>query len=88
MTHHQPISAFDKHCPALLRLLQQNKVTAWFWGHEHRFALYAHRSDLPYGRLIGHGGVPVHDVGRAAACRRRTLAADDRRRRCSRDRRG
>jgi len=59
MSHHQPISAFGKHCPALLRLMQQNKVTAWFWGHEHRFVLYAHRPDLPYGRLIGHGGVPV-----------------------------
>jgi len=63
MTHHQPISAFDKHCPALLALMQRNKITAWFWGHEHRFALYAQRPDLPYGRLIGHSGVPVWAEG-------------------------
>ncbi len=43
--------------------MQQNKVTAWFWGREHRFALYAPWSDLPYGRLVGHGGVPVWAEG-------------------------
>ena len=43
----------------LQRLLVRNKVTAWFWGHEHRFAIYKARPDLQYGRLIGHSGVPV-----------------------------
>jgi predicted phosphodiesterase len=59
MTHHQPFSAFEKDCVALQPLMQRNKVTAWFWGHEHRFAMYKARPDLPYGRLIGHSGVPV-----------------------------
>jgi Calcineurin-like phosphoesterase len=59
MTHHQPFSAFENDCVKLQRLLARNKVTAWFWGHEHRFAMYKTRPDLPYGRLIGHGGVPV-----------------------------
>jgi hypothetical protein len=59
MTHHQPFSAFEDDCVKLQRLLTRNKVTAWFWGHEHRFAMYKPRPDLPYGRLIGHGGVPV-----------------------------
>lgn len=60
MTHHQPFSAFgEKSHPDLEALLARNRVTAWFWGHEHRFAKYQTRPDLKYGRLIGHGGVPV-----------------------------
>lgn len=59
MTHHQPISAFDTPCVKLQPLLARNKITAWFWGHEHRFVIYKPRPDLPYGRLIGHAGVPV-----------------------------
>lgn len=59
LTHHQPISAFEHEYSKLQALLSRNQVRAWFWGHEHRFALYRQREDLPYGRLIGHGGVPV-----------------------------
>jgi Calcineurin-like phosphoesterase len=60
MTHHQPFSSFgERSCPDLQVLLAKNKVTAWFWGHEHRFAKYQSRPDLKYARLIGHGGVPV-----------------------------
>ena len=59
LTHHQPFSAFGDGYESLLPLLAQNRVRAWFWGHEHRFALYKPRPDLPYGRLIGHSGVPV-----------------------------
>lgn len=59
MTHHQPFSAFESDCVNLQPLLRRNRVRAWFWGHEHRFAMYKPREDLPYGRLIGHGGVPV-----------------------------
>lgn len=60
MTHHQPFSAFgEKSYPDLQALLARNRVTAWYWGHEHRFALYRSRPDLKYGRLLGHSGVPV-----------------------------
>lgn len=59
LSHHQPFSAFENDCPSLLGLLANNTVTGWFWGHEHRFAVYKPRPDLKYGRLIGHGGVPV-----------------------------
>jgi hypothetical protein len=59
MTHHQPFSAFEDEYPELWRLTARNDVTAWFWGHEHRFAIYEPRPDLLHGRLIGHGGVPV-----------------------------
>lgn len=59
LTHHQPFSAFEKDYISLQKLLDCNTVTAWFWGHEHRFAVYEPRPKLPFGRLIGHGGVPV-----------------------------
>jgi len=59
LTHHQPFSAFEGDCLALQRLYTRNTVTAWFWGHEHRFAAYKPRTGLRYGRLVGHGGVPV-----------------------------
>ena len=59
MTHHQPFSAFEDQYLELWRLTARNAVTAWFWGHEHRFAIYEPRPELPYGRLVGHGGVPV-----------------------------
>lgn len=60
MTHHQPFSSFgEKSYTDLQVLYARNKVTAWFWGHEHRFAMYKPKDKLPYGRLIGHGGVPV-----------------------------
>jgi hypothetical protein len=58
MTHHQPFSAFEKDYVKLQPLVK-NKPTAWFWGHEHRFAMYKARPDLERGWLIGHAGVPV-----------------------------
>lgn len=59
MTHHQPFSSFEKDCVELHRLLARNTLAAWFWGHEHRFTIYEPRPYLKYGRLVGHGGVPV-----------------------------
>jgi len=59
LSHHQPFSAFEKQYVNLQPLLSRNRVTAWFWGHEHRFAMYRPRPDVKYARLIGHGGVPV-----------------------------
>jgi hypothetical protein len=64
MTHHQPFSGYEKVDPRLLRQLKpaidQGKVRAWFWGHEHRCSLYAPRDGVHYGRCVGHGGVPVY----------------------------
>jgi hypothetical protein len=59
LSHHQPFSAFEQEYIKLQPLLSRNRVTAWFWGHEHRFAMYKPRPDVQYARLIGHGGVPV-----------------------------
>jgi hypothetical protein len=67
LSHHQYWSAFEDQIPRpaqqLARLLPHNKPVLWFWGHEHRFALYGaqqHDGGIPaYGRCIGHGGMPV-----------------------------
>jgi hypothetical protein len=61
--HHQPFSAFEGQGPkltsALTRVLATGRVFAWYWGHEHRCALYdAHPQWGLLGRCIGHGGMP------------------------------
>lgn len=66
LSHHQYTSAFDKTYPATARQLAKifgNRKVLWFWGHEHRLALYGlYKIDdgiSAYGRCIGHGGMPV-----------------------------
>lgn len=39
-------------------LLQSRAVEAWFWGHEHRFALYDSTAEILRPRLLGNGGIP------------------------------
>jgi|GEM_PF-1461017 len=41
------------------RLASHGNMAAWFWGHEHRFAIYDPYADIPLGRCIGHGAVPM-----------------------------
>ncbi|AEU37456.1 metallophosphoesterase family protein [Granulicella mallensis] len=73
LTHHQPVSAHtDEHNDsAPLRSdivdlmavdgIGQTAIFGWFFGHEHRCALYRD-SELPYNaRLIGNGCIP-HQV--------------------------
>src|SRR5215510_47693 len=36
------------------------KIKSWFWGHEHRFMLFSESQNVEFGRLVGHGGVPVY----------------------------
>ena len=63
LTHHQPVSSYEESSGKLLErlrpTLKENLVRAWFWGHEHRCAIYKKRARIEYPRLIGHGGVPV-----------------------------
>jgi hypothetical protein len=63
MTHHQPFSSFETAGGAMLNrlrpVLSSGLVRAWFWGHEHRCAIYNARENVAYPRLVGHGGVPV-----------------------------
>ena len=64
LSHHQPFSAFEKDGEKLLKKLEEPLVSggvrAWFWGHEHRCALYQPREGIEYPRCIGHGGVPFY----------------------------
>jgi len=64
LSHHQPFSLYGEHeSPAveakLENLLKTRMVRVWFWGHEHRCAMYQPRHYIQSPRLIGHGGVPV-----------------------------
>jgi hypothetical protein len=74
LSHHQLLSAYDLGdlgtvLPYKLQVLLENKrITAWLWGHEHRcmgFDDPEHR--IPFVRCIGHGGVPVPLSGDAGA---------------------
>jgi hypothetical protein len=62
-SHHQLFSAFDDHGTkleqALRHLLERGAITAWYWGHEHRAAIYdAHPRYGLLGRCLGNGGIP------------------------------
>ncbi|WP_437721301.1 metallophosphoesterase family protein [Sorangium sp. So ce861] len=62
-THHQPFSLFETPGPKLLQQLQPllaaRKISAWYWGHEHRAVFYdKHPTWGVFGRCIGHGGFP------------------------------
>ncbi len=64
-SHHQLVSVYDKSdiggtLPAKLApVLDANRVTAWWWGHEHRAIIYQEAAGVRYPRCLGHGGVPV-----------------------------
>jgi hypothetical protein len=71
-SHHQPFSALDDQGPklqvALADLLDKQRITAWFWGHEHRLVVYEPHSKWGLkGRCVGHGGFPAErDTGLGA----------------------
>ena len=63
-SHHQPFSQLDLQGPklqvALADLLNQGRIHAWFWGHEHRLVLYDPHPKWGFkGRCIGNGGFPA-----------------------------
>ena len=65
LSHHQCFSRYDYWYPKQARQLAQfvTGPVLWFWGHEHRVAIYSEFS-VPggvqtFGRCIGHGGMPV-----------------------------
>jgi hypothetical protein len=65
LSHHQPFSAWENESPAMVAALEPllkgpREVAAWFWGHEHRCAVYEKAHNIRYPALIGHGGVPVY----------------------------
>jgi hypothetical protein len=65
LTHHQYYSAYDVCYTTQARQIAEffPGPVLWFWGHEHRMAIYEEYgvSDgvRAFGRCIGHGGMPV-----------------------------
>lgn len=65
LTHHQYYSRYDswytKPAAQLADFFKQPVL--WFWGHEHRLAIYPQLQVkggvTAFGRCIGHGGMPV-----------------------------
>jgi hypothetical protein len=63
-SHHQPFSQLDDQGPklqiALADLLAQQRIHAWFWGHEHRLVVYEPHPQWAFkGRCVGNGGFPA-----------------------------
>jgi Calcineurin-like phosphoesterase len=65
LSHHGAYSSFGEwyRIPAMQLAKCIHRPVIWFWGHEHKLAIYDKYS-LPdgitsYGRCIGHGGMPV-----------------------------
>jgi hypothetical protein len=65
LTHHQYYSRYDYWYPRQAKQLSEffHRPVLWFWGHEHRLAIYRQfevQGGLSaFGRCIGHGGMPV-----------------------------
>jgi hypothetical protein len=64
LSHHQLFSHYELDSPLLMQRLEpilnaRPPIDAWFWGHEHRCAVYKPTPSIDYPSLIGHGGVPV-----------------------------
>lgn len=64
LSHHQLFSAYEsgsKHLGAQLRdTLAAGLIRCWYWGHEHRCAIYEPHMGVEYARCVGHGGIPVY----------------------------
>jgi hypothetical protein len=63
LSHHQLFSPWEEHSKVLFKqlgpVLNEKLVKAWFWGHEHRCAIYKEMNGVEYPCLLGHAGVPV-----------------------------
>ncbi len=73
-SHHPLFSAYDAIGGEAVNTLLLGqisaslpKVTAWFWGHEHRLGVYDPFQGLARGRCLGHAAVPVFDDGKGDA---------------------
>ncbi|MGD0062275.1 MAG: metallophosphoesterase [Streptosporangiaceae bacterium] len=68
LSHHQLVTAYDHAdigtvLPGKLGpVLDSGRVTAWWWGHEHRCMTFKAAGGVSFPRCVGHGGVPVAQV--------------------------
>jgi hypothetical protein len=64
-SHHQLVSVYDKSDLGstlpddLAPVLHSDRVTAWWWGHEHRAITYQPAAGVRFPRCLGNGGVPL-----------------------------
>ena len=64
-SHHQLVSVYDQEDitpelgSKLAPVLTRDRVTAWWWGHEHRALAYRAADGVHYPRCLGNGGVPI-----------------------------
>lgn len=63
LSHHQPFSLRERRYDAMVArlrpLLEERRIFAWYWGHEHRCVVYErHPAWGFHGRCIGHSGYP------------------------------
>ena len=65
LSHHLLVTAYDAAdigavLPGKLKpVLDNGRVTAWWWGHEHRCMWFKPSLGVGFPRCVGHGGVPV-----------------------------
>ncbi len=70
LSHHQYYSAFEAGYKKPAKQLEKSidRPVLWFWGHEHRMAVYGKSCEVggieAYGRCIGHGGMPVEQYAK------------------------
>lgn len=63
LSHHPLWSAYKPTTGTSLRsqlgpVLGDNRIAAWFWGHEHRCLVYKPREQVDFSSCVGHGGIP------------------------------
>jgi hypothetical protein len=66
LSHHQFWSAYEDAGewlrPDIGLVLDQGRVDAWFWAHEHRCLAYDARDGVGFASCVGHGGIPEYLV--------------------------
>lgn len=64
LSHHQYVSTYSpgdigaELGEKLAPVLRDGRVTAWWWGHEHRCIGFEPSGGVNFPRCLGHGGVP------------------------------
>ena len=69
LSHHQYYSQFETYFERSAQQLSRtlDRPVLWFWGHEHRLAIYGKHATgagvlEAFGRCLGHGGLPIEDI--------------------------
>jgi hypothetical protein len=68
LSHHQYYSRYEPWYPRQAEQLAEfiSCPVLWFWGHEHRLAIYEEfrvaGGIRAFGRCIGHGGMPIEPL--------------------------